>query len=372
MDLEVALDTSFRFLRLPAEIRLDIYRYLFLEERRVTLNPLCRLRYRIGEEEHGSLAVNQYHCHHYLHINSDLERDPWMKNHQNLDHLHAARIPQVLDQLAGNLEHVKCHTAILRTNHQIYHEASALLYSSLVMETRPGDVMFSDTWVDVVKPGKNIWRSFPKRPGVKNHPVEKLGYKRYNHLHGTMQPTSFAKFERIALIVVLDLTATDEDFVPKWPCLVVDGQSHVSREEECDFKACLNGEGTTRPPVTDICRQFVDVLKKSSYISHLEISFGVEPNIAFDFDSEDSEDEGDEDSRKRLEEKEEWMLNVADERAGELALEVGVLDPLKRLSNVRRMTLSFTWANPKPKVLQMARELEEVVEGNFVAKQGVT
>ena len=369
MDLEVAVDTSFRFLSLPAEIRLDIYRYLFLEEGRVTLNPLCRLRYCVGEEEYGSLAVNQYHRHHYLPINSDLERDPWMENHLNLDPLPAARIPQVLDRLAGNLEQVKCHTAILQTNHQIYREASALLYSSLVMEMRPGNVMFSDTWVDVVEPGKNIWRSFPKRPGVKNHPVEKVGYKRYNHLHGTMQPTSFAKFERIALIFVLDLTATDEAFVPKWPGLVVDSNARVSREEESDLKACLNGEGTTRPPATDILRQFIDVSKKSSYISHLEISFGVEAKIAFDLDSEDSEDEGDENRRKRLE-KEERMLDAADECAGELALEVGVLDPLKRLSNVRRLTLSFTWANPKPKVLQMARELKEVVEGNFVPRQG--
>ena len=371
MNLEVAVDTGCRFLSLPAELRLDIYRYLFLEKIRVTLNPPCRLLHWIDEEENENLADNQYDRHHYLHIDSNLERGPWMEHHLNLHHLPAARIPQVLGQLAVTLEHAKCHTAILRTNHQIYREASELLYSSLEMEVRPGDVIFSDTWADVVEPGKNIWRSFPRRPGVKNHPVEKVGYKRYNHLHGTMQPTSFAKFERIALDVVLNLATTDKDFVPKWPTLVVDSQAHISREDERVFKASLNGEGTTRPPVTDIFRQFVDVLMKSSYISHLEISFEVDAKIGFDFDSDDSEDEGDENSRKRLEEKEERMLDVAEERAGELAIEVGVLDPLKRLSNVRHLALSFAWADPKPKVLQMARELKEVVEGNFVAKRGV-
>ena len=365
MDLEVAVDTGFHFLRLPAEIRLDIYRYLFLGRKLVTLNPPWRERYKIHDGEDGIVSINQYDRHHYLSI------DPSNETYLNLNHLPAVSVPQVLTQHEDNLKRVKCHTAILRTNRQIYHEASALLYSTLVMQIKPGDVMFSDTWVDVVEPGKNIWRSFPRRPGVKNHPVEKVGYKRYNHLHGTMQPTSFAKFERIAFVVMLDFTALDNDFDIKWPRLVVDNEFHISREDERIFKACLNGEGRTHPPVTDIFRQFVDVLMKSSYISHLEISFGVMVNVGFDFGSEDSEDEEDEDSRKRREQKEEWMLDCADESAAEFALEVGVLDPLKRLSNVRQLALSFTWRYPQPKVLQMARELKEVVEGNFVAKQGV-
>ena len=372
MDLEVAVHTSVHFLSLPAEIRLEIYRYLFLEEGRTTLNPPCRIHDCIDEAGNRSLAFNNYDRHHY--INSSLGGGPGVKHHLNfnqLNQLPAARIPQVLDQYPVNLKDAKCHTAILQTNHQIYHEASALLYSSLEMEVRPGDVMFSDTWVEVVEPGKNIWRSFPKRPGVKNHPVEKLGHKRYNLLHGTMQPTSFAKFERIAFVVVLYLAALDEDYDPKWPSLAIDSQAHISREDERLFKASLNGEGTTHPPFTDIFRQFVDVLMKSSYISHLEISFEVDAKIIFDFDSDDLEDEGDENSRKRLEEKEEMMLVVAEERAGELAMEVGVLDPLKRLSNVRHLALSFAWADPRPQVLQKARELKEVVEGNFVAKRGV-
>ena len=370
MDLEAAVDTSFRFLSLPAEIRLNIYRYVLLEKRLVTLDPLCR--YWLSKEENGSIRVNQYDDDHHLHIDTNLERGPWMRNHLNLDHLPAALEPQILNQLTGALKHVKCHTAILQINHQIYHEASALLYSSLVMEVEPGDVIFSDTWAGIVEPCRNIWRSLPRRPGVKNLPVEKVGYKRHNHLHGTMQPTSFAKFERIAFIFDLALTANDEYFIFEWPRLVVDGHSYVSRDNERFLKACLNGDGTTHPPVRDIFRQFVDVLMKSSYISHLAIFFGVHPVIEFDIDSEGSEDERDEDSRRRQEEKEDEILRAADERASELAMEVGVLDPLKRLSNVRRLTLSFTWANPKPKVLQMTRELKEVVEGNFVAKQGVT
>ena len=293
MDLEAAVDTSFRFLSLPAEIRLNICRYVLLERRLVTLNPLCR--YWLSEEENGSIRVHLYDRHPDLHMDTKLERGPWM---DDLDHLPAAWKPQVLNQLTA-LEHVKCHTVILQINHQIYHEASALLYSSLVMEVRPGDVMFSDTWAGAVDPGKNIWRSLPRRPGVKNLPVEKVGYKRHNHLHGTMQPTSFAKFERIAFIVDLVLMAKDEYFIFEWPRLVVDGHSYASRDNEPIFKACLNGEGTTHPPVRDIFRQFVDVLMKSSYIRHLEISFGVYPNIEVDIDSEDSEDEKDEDSRKR-------------------------------------------------------------------------
>ena len=383
MDLEVAVDTSFRFLSLPAEIRLNIYRYLLLETRRATLNPHHEEHGgwidEIDDEENGSIFVNEYDHDHHFHVNSSLEGGPWMYNHLDLDQLPAPWETHSLSRHVGTIdhqrefedEHVERHTAILQTNHQIYHETSALLYSSLVMEVRPGDVMFSDTWVGVVEPSKNIWRSFPRRPGVKNHPVEKVGYKRSNHLHGTMQPASFAKFERIAFVAPLDFAAEREDAFLEWPSLFVDDQFHISRDDERAFVACLNGEGTTRPPFTDIFRQFVDVLVKSPYISHLDISFGIEVEVRFDMDSEDPEDKENEDGWKQRSEK--YVRNdyVANERAAELTLEVGALEPLKRLSNVRCFALSFAWPNPKPKILKIARELKNVVEANFVAKQGV-
>ena len=376
MNSEVAVDISFRFLSLPAEIRLNIYRYLLLETRLATLNPYYYPHDWTSGEETASIPIQDDDDDHH-HINSSLEGGPWMDNHLNPNQLPAPWMKNSIGQLIGAMKHkqlfkdqrIERHTAILRTNHQIYQEASALLYSSLVMEVLPGDVVFSDTWDGVVGPSENIWRSFPRRPGVKNHPVEKVGYKRSNHLHGTMQPASFAKFERLAFMAHLDLTARGKDLIQAWPKLFVDDQFHTSRDDERVLKAYLNGEGTRRPPVTDIFRQFVDVLVKSPYISHLDISFGVFVEVGFGIDSEDSEDEGDEDGRKRREKKKESMVDVANECAGELALEVGLLDPLKRLSNVRRLALSFIY--PKPKILRMARELERVVEGNFVAKQGV-
>ena len=143
---------------------------------------------------------------------------------------------------------------------------------------------------------------------------------------------------------------------------------------------CLNGEGSNRPPVSDICQQFVNVLVKSPYISHLDVCLGAEIVAAFDADSE--EEEGDEDeesveSANMIEECEARKENAGTKRGMELILEAGVLSPLKQLENVKRFSLSFDMLpcndvefEPKHKHLDIIRDLKKTIEGNFVAKGG--
>ncbi len=419
MDLKVAAVTTCHFLRLPPEIRLRIYRYLLLEPPRAFLDPcyqekafeaLIAAQHKIGafidengvdEDEHEDLdsesSVNGNDSYKYSYNNPS---GAVMYNHLIVDQPDPpcetpSSPPPVIDEGLGRQSEkliaerererkfdeeykVQRHTAILQTNKQIYTEASAFLYSSLVVEVRPGDVMFSDTWDGVVELGDKIWRSCPLQSGAKS-PIERPEYKESN-LGGTMEPHAFTKFERVSFVADLDFV--DRESTNPWPTFFVDEDLHTRREDEASFVARLNGEDSERPPVSNIFQQLVDVLVKSPYISHLDVTLDVELGAEFDIDSEDDEgedvdNEGNNEAFKEQNAKEEKQINVANQRATELVLEAGILNPLKQLSKVKCFGLSFAllpWNGipftPKSKHLDIIRDLKKTVEGNFVAKHG--
>ena len=243
------------------------------------------------------------------------------------------------------------------------------------MEVSPGDVMFSD---GVLELGDKIWRSCPLQSGVKDL-IERPDYKGSN-LGGTMEPNAFAKFERVSFIADLDFV--DGGRKNPWPTFFVDDEFYTRREDEASFVARLNEEDSKRPPVSNIFQQFVDILMQSPYISHLDVSLDVEVGAEFDIDSEDDETEEFEvdetnEAYKQQNAREEKQINVANQRATELVLEAGVLNPLKQLSNVKSFGLSFAllpWDGvpfkPKTKHLDIIREMKETIEGKFVAKHG--
>lgn len=417
MDSTVAMNTACHFLRLPAEIRLHIYRYLLLDFARAYLDPydgkkafndmIDRDQEAIDEQYffeqfyNGRLVATQpqqqldaFVAETGIHEQSELsdeqkfyDRDYFHPDSEEgtvmYDHLFvdqrdlgwgtaltlAAHRDEQKRKFYG-MEKIQRCTAVLRTNRQIYNEASTLLYSSLVMHVKPGDVMFSETWDGIVKPSHDIWQSWPARLGDKN-PIEQDGYNRSRNLGGTMEPRAFARFERVAFNVNLDLIDGCMEEIPEWPTLFVDHTFYTSREDEDSLIARLNGEGTKLPPFSSIFQQLVDVLVGSPYIRHLDISLSVEVEAAFDIDSED-EEEDDEESIDEIwgvqDEKEEKKIKVANERATELVLEADVLNPLKGLSNVKCFELSFASSKPKPRLLDIVRDLKEKVEGNFAAK----
>ena len=301
------------------------------------------------------------------------------------------------------------YPTILQTNRQIHNEVSIFLYSTLVMEVRPGDVIFAKAWDGIVEPSNKIWRSCPTHVAPKSSITGKE--IRYSKLGGTMEPHVFAKFERIVFSADFNFDLEGEDG-RAWPTLFVDDQFRTSQEDEERFTSCLYGEGPSTPPVSDIFQEFVNVLVKSPYISHLDVCLGVKIVAAFDIDSEEGEEEEEEEEEDedeedrdeedgveeyedeedrdeeeddedeenleradRIEECEARKENAATKRGMELILEAGVLNPLKQLENVKRFSLSFDVLpcndvefEPKHKHLGIIRDLKEAVEGNFLAK----
>lgn len=226
-----------------------------------------------------------------------------------------------------------------------------------------------------MEPSDKIWRSRPVNVTARS-PVKGLGWEGAN-VSGTMEPQVFAKFEGIAFSDLLDFHSTmieeSEELERLWPTLFVDEKFHTSREDERCFTACLNGEGTNRPPISDIFQHFVNVLVMSPYISHLDIVLGVIIGAAFDINS-DSDDDREE---RIIDDKGERKENSANTRALELVLEAGALELLEQLDNVKCFSVSFDMLlckkfelDPKHKYLDIIEDLKKTVEGNFLAKCG--
>lgn len=403
MDSKVAADTTCHFLRVPLEIRHGIYRYLLLETSEASLDPsydekVFNEMMDQEKEERATADVGDAYEHSHNQPNPDGEGEV-MHNHLNSDQHSpswcdypytppaiAKRSPREVAAEEKRIaeckrkfdEEYKVHRypAILQTNRQIFKEASTFMYSSLVMEVRPSDVICSDVWKGIVASSDNIWRSCPLHIGVKNS-IEGLKCKG-SILGGTMDPHVFAKFEKIFFSADLNFDPEGERL---WPTVFVDDKLHTSQEDEDSFTACLNGEGSNRPPVSDIFQQFVNVLVKSPYISHLDVSLGVEINAEFAIDSGDDfdaeEEEENPERAKLIDEDEERKLNMANKRVIELVLEAGVLNPLKQLENVKCLSLSFDVLpcndvefEPRPRHLKIIKDLKETVEDNFVVKHG--
>lgn len=409
MDSKVAPNATCHFLRVPLEIRHEIYSYLLLDPPEASLDPTYNERVfnEMMEEvrefktmdgandvlEHssndpdtdtegeGTVMYNHLIVHQPDPL---LEAQPLTPPDINEEEFQKRFLAQVAAEEKRKVdwkrkfehEHkIYRYPVILQTNRQIYNEASTFLYSSLVMEVRPGDVILSDVWKDIVEPTDKIWRSCPIHLAAKS-PVKELNCRGAN-LGGTMEPHVFAKFEKIAFSVDLNFDARKPEAFTVgerlWPMLSVDENFRTSRGEEEGFTACLNGDGTDRPPVSDIFQHFVNMLVKSPYISHLAVILGVDSEAAFEFNLEDDDAREEEmiaEHRKR-------KMNIANKRVVELILEAGVLNPLKQLDNVKRFSLSFDELpydgaefEPKHKHLDIIKDLREKVEGNFLAKCG--
>lgn len=157
----------------------------------------------------------------------------------------------------------------------------------------------------------------------------------------------------------------------------VNDNYHTSRKDEATFTSLLSGAGSNRPPVSNILQHLVDALLLPPYISQLDLSLSVKVEPAFDIDDDKADgEEGSDEGAEGQDEKEERKMSVANERATELVLKAGVLDPLERLENLRLLGLSLVLLQcegiPFSGLGKMVRELKGVVEGKFVAKHGPT
>ena len=392
MDPKVAEDLTCHFLNAPPEVRLNIYRYLLLDPPRASLDrsyPDKEINAMMDQEHMTHAIVESVKAlddHKYLWAHAAGEGTV-MYNHLIPDQPPAPWEPVSPppatdageDPLAKRFAERKCkfeheykiqrYPVVLRLNRQIYKEASALLYSSLVIDVRPSDVIpSSDFWDDIVEPIDNVWRLNMDQLLLVDDPIQQREH--IGAVFGRiMAPHDFTKLERISFNVTLCFIGRDEDAM--WPTFTLDDNFRTEREDEETFVTCLKGRDADHPPVSDIFLHFANFLVRSPYISHLNVSLAAKVDVAFEIGSDDE----DEEESEQLDQQEEKMINVADQRAIELVMEAGVLDPLKQLSNVKSLGLSFTSPEcgdiaikPKSKLEKMVWELRKLIEGKFAAR----
>ena len=294
---------------------------------------------------------------------------------------------------------IKRHLSILRTNRQIYTEASTFLHSDLTIVMEPGDALTDTPGNPTVKRSKNVWRHAPSNKLPVTSTSGQTVYTT-NSLDGALEPHVFARFERISLVGDLDFNL-DEDA----PTFYINDDLSASAEDEAEFLSYLTATKDTTewcknpfPPdrfdhgrhskfqavafshvnviqssIADVIRRVVDLLSCSPIIRHLEFVLSVKVMCSNPDESIDSSDEEDSDTEAEGLEKD----VAADERATELFLESGILDPLRSLSNVMRFSLKIEMLGGdyksmklKKKHLEIIGDLKKAIETNWVVKHG--
>lgn len=432
----------------PAEIRLKIYGYLLLDPPRVSLAPIkCAYtaqRHSDGTVKHGRLededmgsngmGYDGFSTDYY----SDSDPDESMFDFGGFgpygipmgdmcdgmfnevyslgggmdfeddmfdymgDPRHETRSLGKQVPAKGEFEKepkTKRHLAILRTNRQIYDEASYLLNSDLTVMVEPGDALTDVPGNDIVKQTKKLWRHDPAK-GLGFTNINGQTVYKTSALDGSVEPHIFARFENVSYNAQFDF-----EFHDAAPSLYIDDDLNVGAENAAEFVSYLTtAKSTTRwfedpitgrsfdngrretvkdvaditissititqPSTADIITKFVDLLSNSPFIRHLEfilnVEVGHEDNLSLDLEDEtDSEQDSMDDVK----------MYVSNERATELFLESGALYPLRNLSNVRCFSLQVTSIGREFEVMKLQRkhldiihDLKEVIEKNWVVQ----
>ncbi|CAD6580877.1 MAG: hypothetical protein ASARMPRED_000360 [Alectoria sarmentosa] len=385
-DLRLSSEAESRFLRVPLEIRRHIYRFLLLDPPRSFLStPLYQETDRLRENNEGETTNDEmWHgteyqgdFYEYNYNNSDLDMD-----YSYLDSLSKMRDAEANLSRGSTLQDghksvwkgdndkfdVRRHTAILRTNRQIYNEASSLLYTELIMHLQPGDVLCMNTGKDIVKASERLWRHNPLHGIGTTNPSGQTVYAK-PECHGVMEPHVLARFKKITF---------DMDFNWEFETLEAERYQQVTGDQPApslfvDENLTVNPEDEAKLLVfyqrSTIIHQLVKILSNSPDIFRLEIRFDIEVLGRYDMSLEsDSEDEEEDEKTDR-------KMDVANERAMELFFDSGLLAPLEKLSNVRRFQFEFDALDcngeiykPTSKYGRMLRDLKLKIERNHAVR----
>lgn len=356
-----------------AEIRLEIYRYLLLPSSDVYISPdepsEPTLHVRMADSEDDPEAG--------IEETSEDEWTDWTDETDSDDNFITAEIAHddegelfyvddsssdsSDDTFDDDEEPINRDLAILRTNRQIYSEASSLFYSEAILTLEPADIFC------LAKDPRRLRFGTSEEMAWKHNPLEGIGKKDKNGvvvyktrpLSGDIEPHIFAKFQKISFDAYFDDDQTQP--LEMW----IDDDTHVIREEDAmAFKKIFSG--------SDLIKDLVKILSNSPRITSLEITVEVEvlanSNLIMADLMEESDDEDTE-----AEDKTEKIMDVANEKATELFLESGIMDPLKTLSNVSYCDFKFGFDHrgegyeykPPGKYVQMLRDMKETIESNF-------
>ena len=95
---------------------------------------------------------------------------------------------------------------ILRTNRQIYSEASSMLYSELTVNLQSCDVLCMTVRKDIVKASEKVWRHNPL-DGINT--TNAIGQTVYSkpRLNGVMEPHVLARFKKFTFELCINWEA---------------------------------------------------------------------------------------------------------------------------------------------------------------------
>jgi hypothetical protein len=259
-------------------------------------------------------------------------------------------------------ENLKRFPAILRTNKQIYYEASSLLYSEAVLVIEPGDIFcLRKKPIDLPFGTRNPcpWRHNPLK-GVGKLAAD--GIVKYDtpEMDGHMEPHVFARFQKIYFSAVFDIEHTQH--VEMW----IDDDTHVIPQEAIlAYQRVLNS--------SHLMKDFVKLLSRSPRITRLEICLEVEVMATSELLLEDTPFDIDDEEADARDEKADRLMDIANEKATELFLDSKICDPLLKLSNVQTFMFKFGFEmrdedeiyNPPQKYNDLFQTWKTQIEGNF-------
>lgn len=263
--------------------------------------------------------------------------------------------------------------AILRTNGQIYDEASYLFYSELEVILQPGDVLCMKTGKDIVKASERLWRHNPLN-GTGTTDSTGLTVYSMPELDGVMEPHVLARFKRIAF--ELDCS---------WEMEALEAQvnRHMANGEKRTAPSLFINEDMTVNPWDEVkllafyrrstmIHQLVRIVLNSPRLFRFRMTVDIEVLARYDMNMDSISDH----------EKDGYMSDltlektqIASHRAIELFLDSGLLAPLEKLSNVQSFAFDITAADierenykPTPKHSKMLLDMKTKIEHNYTVR----
>merc|ERR1712093_741710 len=352
-----AADGACYLLRIPKEIRLNIYRYLLLPTptSMISITPGDAFEDDFSDDEEVDVDVDLDDPSEDDTDQSDSDDD--MEGGGG-EYITAAEANPFT---AEDYEAYRKHPAILRTNRQIYSEAISMFHTEAILVVEPGDIFcLSDNPQDL-KFGaahQGVWRHNPLL-GFGREVNGTVVYDSPEIEGGLLEPHVFARFQKILFDANFDFEHTQN--VELW----IDDDTHVVRQSDSEeFQRLVRS--------SSIIKDFVKMIEKSRLAS-LEISLEVEvmanSNMMMEEMLGESDDEADE-----VEEKIDKLMEVANERATEMFLDSGVCNPLATITNVQSFDFTFGFEHreegekykPLPRHVELIAQMKKVIEGNWM------
>ena len=248
--------------------------------------------------------------------------------------------------------------AILRTCRQVYAEASPLFYSMVKVVIPVGLTVDPNDKEEIIERSPEIKHI---RPDYRRH-SQSTGYEKgifdILGLASVLDFAAFARIERICFEAYYCFYHIDDS-----PSLFVDDDFHTSSDDEAELISFMKRTRTME--------NFVSLLDALPRLRQLDLELVVVVKPQMDLDFEDGVDD------ESLE-----KMTVANERATEVFIECGMLDPLRKLSNVQHFHLEVQteackndededFMMLKPKHARMVQDLREVIEYNWTTRSSI-